>query len=219
MHDDAVHLSPRESVLKRKKKAYGGHLSGGARRVGSAVTAHRPDETGTRSGSMAATSTAAPAAAPHPTPPPAEFSSDEVDFLQKAFAEVASAVDGKAHFADIASQLPCCPLAARFLEREAARNDGRLTVDQCLRALNAFGTHASAQQRANALFSAYDLDEDGVLDEGDLFVFVKMFVAVSDDGLERLARHMLGGKPHITRAEFQSKLSGGDVLEMHLIPV
>ncbi|KAG8469265.1 hypothetical protein KFE25_007783 [Diacronema lutheri] len=151
----------------------------------------------------------------------AQFAEHEVAGLHALFASLAAGGD-TVRVDLLAEALATCPIAERLLERAAAPRD-TLTPAEVLLALGPCGANASPAQKLRALFDAYDLEGDGVVDAADAFSMLNLFLrgTFTDDVLRSHA-HEMAGESGLSFDAFAERFAVEDIIlgmQLGVVPV
>ena len=118
------------------------------------------------------------------------FTKEEMSKFKKKFNELDKDKNGTIEPAEFFSvpSLAKNPLAQRVISVFDENKDGAISFDEFINGLTALSTGTDEQQKIRFAFKIYDLDEDGFLSNGDLFLTLKMMVGdnLSDVQLQQL---------------------------------
>ncbi|ANB11395.1 calcineurin regulatory subunit B [Sugiyamaella lignohabitans] len=71
------------------------------------------------------------------------------------------------------------PLASRLIEIFDDDGDGHIDFEEFLGALSAFSSRGAREEKLRFAFKVYDIDRDGYISNGELFIVLKMMVATN----------------------------------------
>lgn len=71
------------------------------------------------------------------------------------------------------------PLAKRVIDIFDANKGGDIDFKEFVTGLSAFSSSSSAEDKLRFLFKVYDIDDDGFISNGELFLVLRMMVASS----------------------------------------
>ena len=82
----------------------------------------------------------------------------------------------------------CNPLAERILTIFDLDGDGEIDFEEFLRALSLFSCKGSREDKLKLAFSIYDLDNDGFISPGELFISIKAMCSghLTDNQLQQV---------------------------------
>ncbi|KAF2672602.1 putative CNB1-calcineurin B, regulatory subunit [Microthyrium microscopicum] len=154
------------------------------------------------------------------------FDHDEVERLRKRFMKLdkdGSGTIDRAEFLAI-PQISSNPLATRLIiltnETAILDNDGNGDVDfeEFVKGLSAFSSKGNKEEKLKFAFKVYDIDRDGYISNGELFVVLKMMVGsnLKDQQLQQIVDKTireadLNGDGKIDFHEFQAMVENTDV--------
>jgi serine/threonine-protein phosphatase 2B regulatory subunit len=80
------------------------------------------------------------------------------------------------------------PLASRLIDIFDEDGNGSIDFEEFISALSAFSSKGQREEKLRFAFKVYDIDRDGYLSSGELFIVLKMMVATNlqDDQLQQL---------------------------------
>lgn len=106
------------------------------------------------------------------------FDREEIDRLRKRFMKLDSDGSGtidKNEFLAIPGILSN-PLAQRLMDVFDEDNDGTIDFQEFITGLSAFSGKTSRDEKLRFAFKIYDIDQDGFIATGELFIVMKMMV-------------------------------------------
>lgn len=118
------------------------------------------------------------------------FDHEEVDRLLKRFLKLDKDNSGTIERDEFLS-IPAVnsnPLASRLIEIFDEDGDGHIDFEEFISALSVFSSKGQREEKLKFAFKVYDIDRDGYLSNGELFIVLKMMVAnnLQDDQLQQL---------------------------------
>lgn len=106
------------------------------------------------------------------------FDREEIDRLRKRFMKLDKDGSGsidKHEFLDIPGILSN-PLAQRLMDVFDEDKDGTIDFQEFIGGLSAFSGKTSRDEKLRFAFKIYDIDQDGYIGPGELFIVMKMMV-------------------------------------------
>lgn len=118
------------------------------------------------------------------------FDRDEIDRLRKRFMKLdrdGSGTIDKQEFLSIPGILSN-PLASRLMDVFDADGSGTIDFQEFITGLSAFSGKTSKAEKLKFAFKIYDIDRDGYIGNGELFIVMKMMVGknLQDDELQQI---------------------------------
>ncbi|EEQ36584.1 putative calcineurin subunit B [Clavispora lusitaniae] len=118
------------------------------------------------------------------------FDREEIDRLRKRFMKLDSDGSGtidKNEFLAIPG-ISSNPLAQRLMDVFDEDNDGTIDFQEFITGLSAFSGKTSRDEKLRFAFKIYDIDQDGFIATGELFIVMKMMVGknLSDAELQQV---------------------------------
>lgn len=118
------------------------------------------------------------------------FDSDEIDRLRKRFMKLdrdRSGVIDKNEFLAIPG-ISSNPLSSRLMDVFDADGNGTIDFEEFITGLSVFSGKSSKKDKLMFAFQIYDIDRDGYIGNGELFIVMKMMVGknLQDDELQQI---------------------------------
>ncbi|CCF56014.1 hypothetical protein KAFR_0A05790 [Kazachstania africana CBS 2517] len=118
------------------------------------------------------------------------FDRDEIERLRKRFMKLDRDSSGsidKNEFMSIPG-VSSNPLAARIMEVFDSDNSGDVDFQEFITGLSIFSGRGSKDEKLNFAFKIYDIDKDGYISNGELFIVLKIMVGnnLDDDQLQQI---------------------------------
>lgn len=118
------------------------------------------------------------------------FDKDEIDRLQKRFLKLdrdGSGTIDKGEFLDIPG-IASNPLANRLMDVFDADGSGTIDFQEFITGLSAFSGKTATVDKLKFAFKIYDIDRDGFIGNGELFIVMKMMVGknLQDEELQQI---------------------------------
>ncbi|ODV84731.1 hypothetical protein CANARDRAFT_28876 [[Candida] arabinofermentans NRRL YB-2248] len=148
------------------------------------------------------------------------FGSDEIDRLAKRFmkldADNSGAID-KEEFLNIPG-IGQNPLAKRVIDIFDTNRGGDIDFKEFVTGLSIFSSSGSVDDKLRFLFKVYDIDDDGYISNGELFLVLRMMVAnsLTDVQLQQLVDRTImesdkDGDGKLSFEEFKLTIASTDV--------
>ena len=114
------------------------------------------------------------------------FSVEEIDRLRKRFMNGSGEID-KNEFLSIPG-ISSNPLATRLMDVFDKDGDGQIDFQEFITGLSAFSGKSSNLEKLQFAFNIYDIDRDGYIGNGELFIVMKMMVGknLQDEELQQI---------------------------------
>ena len=118
------------------------------------------------------------------------FDRDEIERLRKRFMKLDRDSSGsidKNEFMSIPG-VSSNPLATRIMEVFDTDNSGDVDFQEFITGLSIFSGRGSKDEKLNFAFKIYDIDKDGYISNGELFIVLKIMVGnnLDDDQLQQI---------------------------------
>ena len=118
------------------------------------------------------------------------FSVEEIDRLRKRFMKLDKDGSGeidKNEFLSIPG-ISSNPLATRLMDVFDKDGDGQIDFQEFITGLSAFSGKSSNLEKLQFAFNIYDIDRDGYIGNGELFIVMKMMVGknLQDEELQQI---------------------------------
>ncbi|KAI5956332.1 CNB1 [Candida jiufengensis] len=118
------------------------------------------------------------------------FNLEEIDRLRKRFMKLDKDKSGeidKNEFLSIPG-ISSNPLATRLMDVFDKDGDGQIDFQEFITGLSAFSGKSSNLDKLNFAFNIYDIDRDGYIGNGELFIVMKMMVGknLKDEELQQI---------------------------------
>ncbi|KAI8050259.1 calcineurin subunit B [Syncephalis plumigaleata] len=148
------------------------------------------------------------------------FTADEVQRLYKRFIKLDKDGSGsidKDEFLAI-PQIANNPLASRLIAIFDEDGGGDVDFQEFIRGLSVFSVNSNKMEKLRYAFKVYDMDRDGFISNGELFLVLKMMVGnnLKDQQLQQIVDKTImeadkDGDGHISFEEFCSFVETTDV--------
>jgi serine/threonine-protein phosphatase 2B regulatory subunit len=91
-------------------------------------------------------------------------------------------------------QISSNPLATRMIAIFDEDGGGDVDFQEFVSGLSAFSSKGNKEEKLRFAFRVYDIDRDGYISNGELFIVLKMMVGsnLKDQQLQQVRRHTLG---------------------------
>ncbi|KAK4044829.1 hypothetical protein C8A01DRAFT_31015 [Parachaetomium inaequale] len=148
------------------------------------------------------------------------FDRDEVDRLRKRFMKLDKDNSGTIEREEFLSlpQISSNPLATRMIAIFDEDGGGDVDFQEFVSGLSAFSSKGNKEQKLRFAFKVYDIDRDGYISNGELFIVLKMMVGnnLKDQQLQQIVDKTimeadLDGDGKISFDEFQKVVENTDV--------
>ncbi|KAK3297029.1 calcineurin B subunit [Chaetomium fimeti] len=148
------------------------------------------------------------------------FDRDEVDRLRKRFMKLDKDNSGTIEREEFLSlpQISSNPLATRMIAIFDEDGGGDVDFQEFVSGLSAFSSKGNKEQKLRFAFKVYDIDRDGYISNGELFIVLKMMVGnnLKDQQLQQIVDKTimeadLDGDGKISFEEFASIVANTDV--------
>ncbi|KAJ3157461.1 Calcineurin subunit B [Geranomyces michiganensis] len=148
------------------------------------------------------------------------FSADEIQRLYKRFVKLDKDGSGRLTREEFLTlpQIASNPLGQRLLAVFDADGTGQVDFKKFIQGLSAFSTKGKREDKLKFAFKVYDIDRDGYLSNGELFLVLKMMVGnnLKDNQLQQIVDKTimeadLNGDGKVSFEEFQRMVEGTDV--------
>lgn len=118
------------------------------------------------------------------------FDRDEIERLRKRFMKLDRDSSGsidKNEFMSIPG-VSANPLATRIMEVFDADSSGDVDFQEFITGLSIFSGRGSKDEKLNFAFKIYDIDKDGYISNGELYIVLKIMVGnnLDDDQLQQI---------------------------------
>ncbi|SCU98537.1 LADA_0H13718g1_1 [Lachancea dasiensis] len=118
------------------------------------------------------------------------FDRDEIERLRKRFMKLDRDSSGsidKAEFMSIPG-VSSNPLAGRIMEVFDQDNSGDVDFQEFITGLSIFSGRGSKDEKLKFAFKIYDIDKDGLISNGELFIVLKIMVGnnLEDEQLQQI---------------------------------
>merc|ERR1712000_477699 len=118
------------------------------------------------------------------------FDRDEVDRLRKRFMKLDKDNSGTIERDEFLSlpQISSNPLATRMIAIFDEDGGGDVDFEEFVKGLSAFSNKGNKEQKLRFAFKVYDIDRDGYISNGELFIVLKMMVGsnLKDQQLQQI---------------------------------
>nr|CAA73345.1 calcineurin regulatory subunit [Neurospora crassa] len=118
------------------------------------------------------------------------FDREEVDRLRKRFMKLDKDNSGTIEREEFLSlpQISTNPLATRMIAIFDENGGGDVDFQEFVSGLSAFSRKGNKEQKLRFAFKVYDIDRDGYISNGELFIVLKMMVGsnLKDQQLQRI---------------------------------
>ncbi|KAG0648504.1 phosphatase 2B regulatory subunit [Hyphodiscus hymeniophilus] len=148
------------------------------------------------------------------------FDRDEVDRLRKRFMKLDKDNSGTIEREEFLSlpQISSNPLATRMIAIFDEDGGGDVDFQEFVSGLSAFSSKGNKEQKLRFAFKVYDIDRDGYISNGELFIVLKMMVGsnLKDQQLQQIVDKTimeadLDGDGKISFEEFTKMVENTDV--------
>lgn len=148
------------------------------------------------------------------------FDRDEVDRLRKRFMKLDKDNSGTIEREEFLSlpQIASNPLATRLIAIFDEDGGGNVDFQEFVSGLSAFSSKGNKEQKLRFAFKVYDIDRDGYISNGELFIVLKMMVGsnLKDQQLQQIVDKTimeadLDGDGKISFEEFTKMVENTDV--------
>lgn len=150
------------------------------------------------------------------------FSSDEIDRLRKRFMKLDTDASGILETNEFLS-LPgvaANPLASRLMDVFDENHSGDVDFQEFINGLSTFSTKGNKKEKLRFAFKVYDIDRDGYISNGELFIVLKMMVGnnLKDAQLQQIVDKTImeadkDGDGKISFEEFEAQVGGTNVYQ------
>ncbi|KAK9363489.1 hypothetical protein V1504DRAFT_445030 [Lipomyces starkeyi] len=150
------------------------------------------------------------------------FSAEEVDRLRKRFMKIdrdnSGTIDRNEFLAIPA--IATNPLASRLIAIFDEDGGGDVDFQEFLTGLSAFSSKGGSDEKLRFAFNVYDMDKDGYISNGELFIVMKMMVGsnLKDQQLQQIVDKTImeadrDGDGKINFEEFVKMVSSTDIAQ------
>ncbi|KAI0398206.1 calcineurin B subunit [Xylariaceae sp. FL0594] len=148
------------------------------------------------------------------------FDRDEVERLRKRFMKLDKDQSGTIERDEFLSlpQISSNPLATRLIAIFDEDGGGDVDFQEFVSGLSAFSSKGDKEQKLQFAFKVYDIDRDGYISNGELFIVLKMMVGnnLKDNQLQQIVDKTimeadLDGDGKISFIEFSRMVQNTDV--------
>ncbi|ETN45544.1 calcineurin subunit B [Cyphellophora europaea CBS 101466] len=148
------------------------------------------------------------------------FDRDEVDRLRKRFMKLDKDNSGTIEREEFLSlpQVSSNPLATRMIAIFDEDGGGDVDFEEFVLGLSAFSARGNKEEKYKFAFKVYDIDRDGYISNGELFIVLKMMVGsnLKDQQLQQIVDKTImeadkDGDGKISFEEFQAMVENTDV--------
>lgn len=148
------------------------------------------------------------------------FDRDEVERLKKRFMKLDKDNSGTIERDEFLSlpQIASNPLATRMIAIFDEDGGGTVDFQEFVAGLSAFSSKGNKEQKLRFAFKVYDIDRDGYISNGELFIVLKMMVGsnLKDQQLQQIVDKTimeadLDGDGKISFEEFTKMVENTDV--------
>ncbi|RMZ88823.1 hypothetical protein DV736_g3961, partial [Chaetothyriales sp. CBS 134916] len=148
------------------------------------------------------------------------FDRDEVDRLRKRFMKLDKDNSGTIEREEFLSlpQVSSNPLATRMIAIFDEDGGGDVDFQEFVLGLSAFSSKGNKEEKLKFAFKVYDIDRDGYISNGELFIVLKMMVGsnLKDQQLQQIVDKTImeadgDGDGRISFDEFQRMVENTDV--------
>ncbi|KAK4046869.1 Calcineurin subunit B [Microbotryomycetes sp. JL201] len=150
------------------------------------------------------------------------FSAPEIQRLKKRFMKLDKDGSGsidKDEFLQI-PQIANNPLASRMIDIFDEDGSGTVDFQEFVAGLSAFSNKGEREEKLKFAFKVYDMDRDGFISNGELFLVLKMMVGnnLKDQQLQQIVDKTLmeadlDGDGKLNFDEFQSMVTNTDIIQ------
>ncbi|KAH3899983.1 probable Calcineurin subunit B [Saccharomycodes ludwigii] len=148
------------------------------------------------------------------------FNKDEISRLEKRFSKLdkdSSGTIDKAEFMSIPG-VSNNPLASRIMEFFDSDNSGDIDFQEFITGLSIFSGKSGKEEKLKFAFKIYDIDKDGYISNGELFIVLKIMVGdnLDDEQLQQLVdrtimENDIDGDGKLTFDEFKNAIETTEV--------
>ncbi|KAA8915739.1 hypothetical protein TRICI_002121 [Trichomonascus ciferrii] len=156
------------------------------------------------------------------------FDREEVDRLLKRFIKLDKDNSGtidRDEFLSIPA-ISTNPLASRLIEIFDEDGNGTVDFEEFITGLSAFSSKGQKEEKLRFAFKVYDIDRDGYLSNGELFIVLKMMVGnnLKDGQLQQIVDKTImeadqDGDGKISFEEFQKLVENTDISQSMTLDV
>lgn len=118
------------------------------------------------------------------------FDREEIDRLRKRFMKLDSDRSGEIDRNEFLSipGISSNPLASRLMDVFDSNSDGTIDFQEFITGLSAFSGKSSRRDKLQFAFKIYDIDRDGFIGNGELFIVMKAMVGqnLKDEELQQI---------------------------------
>ncbi|RBR11394.1 uncharacterized protein FIESC28_09008 [Fusarium coffeatum] len=148
------------------------------------------------------------------------FDREEVDRLRKRFMKLDKDNSGTIERDEFLSlpQISSNPLATRMIAIFDEDGGGDVDFQEFVTGLSAFSSKGNKEQKLHFAFKVYDIDRDGYISNGELFIVLKMMVGsnLKDQQLQQIVDKTimeadLDGDGKISFEEFTKMVESTDI--------
>jgi len=148
------------------------------------------------------------------------FDRDEVDRLRKRFMKLDKDNNGTIEREEFLSlpQVSSNPLATRMIAIFDEDGGGDVDFQEFVHGLSAFSSKGNKEEKLRFAFKVYDIDRDGYISNGELFIVLKMMVGsnLKDQQLQQIVDKTImeadkDGDGKISFEEFTQMVENTDV--------
>lgn len=148
------------------------------------------------------------------------FDKEEVDRLRKRFMKLDKDNSGTIEREEFLSlpQVSSNPLATRMIAIFDEDGGGDVDFQEFVLGLSAFSSKGNKEEKLKFAFKVYDIDRDGYISNGELFIVLKMMVGsnLKDQQLQQIVDKTImeadkDGDGKISFEEFKGMVEGTDV--------
>jgi len=148
------------------------------------------------------------------------FDRDEVDRLRKRFMKLDKDNSGTIEREEFLSlpQVSSNPLATRMIAIFDEDGGGDVDFQEFVLGLSAFSSKGNKEEKLKFAFKVYDIDRDGYISNGELFIVLKMMVGsnLKDQQLQQIVDKTImeadkDGDGKISFAEFTQMVENTDI--------
>ncbi|KAG0672361.1 Calcineurin subunit B [Maudiozyma exigua] len=150
------------------------------------------------------------------------FDRDEIERLRKRFMKLDRDSSGsidKNEFMSIPG-VSSNPLAARIMEVFDTDNSGDVDFQEFITGLSIFSGRGSKDDKLNFAFKIYDIDKDGYISNGELFIVLKIMVGnnLDDEQLQQIVDRTImendsDGDGRLDFQEFKNAIETTEVIK------
>uniref|UniRef100_A0A060T7P1 Calcineurin subunit B n=1 Tax=Blastobotrys adeninivorans TaxID=409370 RepID=A0A060T7P1_BLAAD len=148
------------------------------------------------------------------------FDRDEIDRLLKRFIKLDKDSSGSIDREEFLSipAISSNPLASRLIEIFDEDGNGAVDFKEFISGLSAFSSKGAQEEKLRFAFKVYDIDRDGYLSNGELFIVLKMMVGnnLKDGQLQQIVDKTImeadqDGDGKISFEEFKKLVENTDI--------